>query len=433
MSLPRLKAVLTAKLAVLSANLVFFIVLASIPIPLAQDTGAPPPRIVQRAGLAPFADVEAANVSRVSGTIRRGQSLWHVLKAHGIVRADIQPAIAALNQHLDPHAIKPGQKYEIERDAQHKLVAYRFHADLLTSYIVERAAEGGFTAHVKKKALQKQIETLTGSIGTSLYESIAEKGESPELILSFSDIFQWDIDFFTDPQPGDSYRIVFESYYLGDRRVRYGNILAAQYENNGKTITAFYFKGGDKQRGYYDWDGQSLQKTFLKSPLNYRRISSFFSWGRRHPILKRIRPHLGVDYAANRGTPVEAAADGVVVETGYQARGLGRFIKIKHPNSQFMTAYGHLHRLARGIRKGVRVTQKQVIGYVGSTGLATGPHLHYTFYENGRPVNPLRILNTSTVPVATEDLEAFKRQSLDNLRMLSAITGDNDSNCRLRF
>lgn len=373
------------------------------------------------------------NIKPVSGVIRYGQSLWHILKRQRIVDRDIQPAIDALNRELDVRLIRPGQKYELEKDSLRNLISYRFHPDLLTTYVVERDSSGAFICRIDKKELNKRIQTLTGTITTTLYESVIDQGESPELIVAFTDVFQWDIDFFTDPQPGDHYKIIYEAYFLEDRFFQYGNILAGQYSINGEILTAFYYKDHNGKGGYYDWEGQSLQKTFLKSPLNYRRISSYFTFGRRHPILKKVRPHLGVDYAANSGTPVVASADGIVVETGYQYRGLGRFIKIKHPNSKFKTAYGHLRGFAKGIRKGSKVVQNQVIGYVGSTGLATGPHLHYTFYEDGRPVNPLQILNNSTDPVEPQELALFKARAITHLEMLSELPDGALYACRLKY
>ena len=205
--------------------------------------------------------------------------------------------------------------------------------------------------------------------------------------------------------------------------LRYGKILAAQYVLQSKELTAIYFDNSPNDDGYYTLAGESFQKTFLKSPLNYRRISSYFSYARRHPILKIIRPHYGVDFAAPTGTPVSAAADGVIIDKGYD-RGIGKFIKIKHKNPRFVTLYGHLSRFAKGIKKGKQVHQRDIIGYVGKTGLATGPHLHYTFYENGKPINPLKIKNTSGDPINKENLAKFglvKQQMLTYLDSLERI------------
>jgi murein DD-endopeptidase MepM/ murein hydrolase activator NlpD len=203
---------------------------------------------------------------------------------------------------------------------------------------------------------------------------------------------------------------VYEKSYLleTDESVGYGKILAAQYISASDTFTAIYFDNNPGDDGYYDLKGSSFQKTFLKSPLNYRRISSHFSYSRLHPILKIYRPHFGIDYAAPKGTPVSAAADGVVINKGYN-KSIGNFVKIQHNNARFVTLYGHFSRFGEGINKGVRVTQKQIVGYVGRTGLATGPHLHYAFYDNGRPIDPLKIKNTSVDPVLPENRQRFQK------------------------
>jgi len=219
----------------------------------------------------------------------------------------------------------------------------------------------------------------------------------------------FEADYALDPARPDS---------LGEF-IRYGRVLSGQYRSGKDVRTAVYFEPGE-HGGYYDLEGKSFQKTFLKSPLNYRRISSHFSGGRRHPILKIVRPHYGVDFVAAEGTPVVAAADGVVIEKGYEGGGLGNFIKIRHKNPRFATVYGHLSGFGPGIAIGKAVQQRDVVGYVGRTGLATGPHLHYCFYENGRPVNPLKIKNSSGDPIPVAELERFKGIREEQLALLAA-------------
>ncbi|MBN1541924.1 M23 family metallopeptidase, partial [candidate division KSB1 bacterium] len=194
-------------------------------------------------------------------------------------------------------------------------------------------------------------------------------------------------------------------------------ILAGNYTQKDSSYTAFYYKNSGGKGGYYDAEGRSFQKTFLKSPLNYTRISSHFTGARRHPILKIVRPHYAVDFAAPIGTPVSAAGDGVIIEKGYN-KGLGKYLKIRHTNKRYVTRYGHLNGFAPGIEKGAVVQQKQVIGYVGKTGLATGPHLDYAFYDNGRPINPLKIKSSSGDPIAPEERGAFEQVKLLSLAQL---------------
>lgn len=358
---------------------------------------------------------------RSAGIIHYGESLWDIFRKNRIVDADIPPAISEFKKICDPRDIQVGAHYKLVQDSLNRLVSYEYQPDITTIYKIKKDSSGLFSGTIENQPLVKKIKTISGTISSTLYQSIMDKGETPELIVNFTDIFQWDIDFFIEPQVGDSYKMVYEAYYLNERFVKYGRVLAAQYCLSGKTFTAFYYDNQLGKGGYYDWNGQSFQKTFLKSPLNYRRISSYFSLGRMHPILKRIRPHYGVDFAAPSGTPVVAPADGVVIEMGYQKGGVGRYLKIHHTNTHFVTLYGHLKAYARGIKKGVAVKQRRVIGYVGMTGLATGPHLHYTFYENGRPINPLRINNISADPLKPEQVVPFQHDMMPLLAKLAEI------------
>jgi|Deesub1362B_J571_1020462.scaffolds.fasta_scaffold04114_2 murein DD-endopeptidase MepM/ murein hydrolase activator NlpD len=354
-----------------------------------------------------------------AGSFRPGENLWNLFSRLGIDREDALRAIRKMRDFLDMKRIRAGDRYEIARDSLNRLLFYRYQPSPFVTYEIRRDSSRQFIATVIRREPERRIEILEGAIRTTLYESMRRHGAKPELILAFSDIFQWDIDFFTDPQPGDRYRLVYEAFYLDSIFTGYGRILAAQYILQGKPYTAFFYQPPGKKAGYYEWSGQSFQKKFLRSPLNYRRISSYFSPGRRHPILKRVRPHYGIDYAAPRGTPVVSPADGTVVELGYKPRGVGRYLKIRHDGTHFVTLYGHLQSYARGIRKGVHVRQRQVIGYVGSTGLATGPHLHYTLYENGRPINPLRLHNISADPLQPAEIPAFQQRVFPYLRMLA--------------
>jgi len=333
----------------------------------------------------------------------------------------------------DTRRIKPREIYKIEKDAADQFLRFIYQPNVETEYIIYKDQMGELTAKRNSGELERKVKSVKGSIQTTLYDAVLGLGETPELLIAFSDIFQWDIDFFIDPRQGDEFKIIYEVFLLPndssviksqkERFVRYGKILAAQYVLQGENYTAFYFDNSPKDDGYYTLDGESFQKTFLKSPLNYRRISSYFSYGRRHPILKTIRPHYGVDFAAPTGTPVSAAADGIVIKTGSDNQ-IGNYVKIRHKNQRFVTLYGHLSRFAKGIKAGTAVKQKDIIGYVGKTGLATGPHLHYTFYENGKPINPLKIKNTSGDPICETNwhkFEAVRSQMVTYLEELDRI------------
>jgi murein DD-endopeptidase MepM/ murein hydrolase activator NlpD len=236
--------------------------------------------------------------------------------------------------------------------------------------------------------------------------------ENPELILKFAEVFEWEIDFLTEPQRGDSFRLIFEEYDLNGNFVKYGDILAAEYRSGRHVNQAVIYQIPNGRKDWFDPSGKTVRKAFLKSPLNYRRISSRFSYSRFHPILKKYRPHLGVDYAAPAGTPIVSSADGVVISAGWKG-GLGKAVEIRHANG-FVTSYGHLSAIARGIRSGARVNQKDLIGYVGSTGNSTGPHLDYRVQVNGRFVNPLKMIAPPVEPIKPEYLADYQAHR-DNL------------------
>ena len=245
----------------------------------------------------------------------------------------------------------------------------------------------------EQKTLQRRLLEIRGAIDGSLYETLQRQGYPPKLSVQFAEIFAWDIDFFVETSAGDSFAMLVEELWWKGKRVDFGRILWARYTGKRTgTLEAVYFNGA-----YYAPDGTPLRRQFLRSPLTYRRITSFFTKRRFHPILRKYRPHHGIDYAAPYGTPVSSVADGVVLYAGWKG-GYGKFVQIRHANG-YVTGYGHLSRIARGIRRGVRVKQGQVIGYVGSTGLSTGPHLHFEMKFNGRYVNPLRIRPPRTKPL----------------------------------
>lgn len=232
------------------------------------------------------------------------------------------------------------------------------------------------------------VETVRGVITDNLYDSCIRAGLPASSIMDLADLFAYDIDFATDLRQGDTFAIHFQEEVKDGKRIRVGPILAAEMVVSGEQYQAFHYKLPDGYEGYFDFQGDSLRKLFLKAPLSYSRISSKFTYKRLHPILKIYRPHLGIDYAAPRGTPVSSLGSGVVTYLGRKG-GFGNYIEIRH-DQNYRTAYGHLAGFAKGLRRGSRVTQGEVIGYVGSTGLATGPHLDFRFYKNGKPINFLK-------------------------------------------
>ena len=364
---------------------------------------------------------------RKEGTFRHGETLEKVLIRDVYDRVLANELIRSFAKVFDVRRIRTDRKYSILTDSTGLVHGFEYYPEVDKTVRVTRDTLGTLRPQLIQHPLLRRVLTLSGDVETTLYEAVREMGEGDELIISFSDLFQWDIDFFVDPRAGDEFRMVYEAEYaldpsqpdsLGDF-IRYGRVLSGQYRSGVVVKTALYFREGD-QGGYYDLQGNSFQKTFLKSPLNYRRISSHFSGGRRHPILKIVRPHHGIDFVAAEGTPVSAAADGIVIEKGYEGGGLGNYVKIRHRNPRFVTVYGHLSGFGPDLTAGKSVQQRDVIGYVGRTGLATGPHLHYCFYENGRPVNPLKIKNSSGDPIPSSAMERFNEVKNAQLALLEA-------------
>ena len=261
---------------------------------------------------------------------------------------------------------------------------------------------------VQKVPIPYTTETVgvRGKIETSLFEAVTSTGESDVLAMNLADIFAWDIDFILDIRKDDSFQALVEKRYRDGQWAGYGHILAAEFTNQGETFQAFLYQDGDRRPDYFDAEGQSLRKAFLKAPLSFSRISSGFTMRRFHPITKTWKSHPAIDYAARPGTPIKTVGDGIVIKKGY-TRGNGNYVKIRH-NSSYETLYLHMKGFARGIAQGKRVAQGQTIGYVGSTGLATGPHLCFRMYKNGAPVNPHRVKAPSAKPVSAENLADFK-------------------------
>lgn len=344
----------------------------------------------------------------IEDVVKKGDYLSKILLDKGVSYNTIEYLSKNKRNVLNPTKIKVGNKYTflMSRDSVPQPKFWIYELDKL-NYAVYCLSDS-ISAWSGQKEVITRVEHVGVEIKSSLWNAMVDAGCDPNLILELSDIYAWTIDFF-GIQEGDSCKVIFEKQYIDDDTVScgIGDILAAYFKNSGEGHYAFaYTQDGKKE--YFDEEGANLRKAFLKAPLNYRRISSKFSNGRMHPIYHVVRPHHGVDYAAPSGTPVQTIGDGTVIEKGWDNKGGGNYMKIKH-NSTYTTTYMHLKGFAKGISKGSKVKQGQVIGYVGSTGASTGPHLDFRLQKNGTYIDPLKFKSPSANPVKKEDIERYKR------------------------
>ena len=359
-------------------------------------------------------------------TIESGDTLASIFANKGIP-ATTTHQIARLNkQTRQLRYIKPGQEIQLLLDDERKLRQMKYIPDITRTLLIQRGEDQSFTSQMINYQLDAYPVYREGRIENSLFEAAANADIPEDVIMDLAAIFGWDIDFSLDIRKGDRFGIVYEELYKDDVKIRNGRILSAEFVNNGKTYRAVYYTDPAGESDYFSPDGKSMRKAFLRSPVEFRRITSRFTNKRWHPVLSKWRSHKGVDYAARRGTPVLASGDGKVIFAGTKG-GYGRLIVIQH-GGRYTTAYGHLNGYARGIRTGKKVKQGEVIGFVGSTGLATGPHLHYEFRVNGVHRNPLTVKLPEAKPVHSAHLEHFKentRAYLSMLRLMDRTLADN--------
>ncbi len=336
--------------------------------------------------------------------VKRNEFLADILLRNGVDYSVIDYIARNTKDTFDVRHIKYGNTYHIFYTTDSVPRALYFVYDITpSSYVLYHLVDSVYAVRGEKEIVTR-IATTKGNIQSSLWNALVENKADPNLANELSEIYAWTIDFF-GLQKGDSYKAIYETFYVDDNYTGLGRVMAASFNHGSKDLYAFYFEQNGKG-DYFDTAGNSLQRTFLKAPLRYSRISSGFSNSRMHPVLKIRRPHHGVDYAAPAGTPVHTVGDGVVVKKGYQKNGGGNYIKIKH-NGTYSTTYMHLKGFAKGIKVGQHVNQGDLIGFVGSTGLATGPHLDFRFYRNGRAINPLKVESPPSKPVEENYRAAF--------------------------
>ncbi len=333
--------------------------------------------------------------------------------------------LAARSRKVFPLSqLRAGQSYSLSLQDD-SLVSFIYDIDREHQLSIRCEGEG---CDVDRVAIPYtvQTETIYGTISSSLFEAVASSNESAELAVALADIFAWDIDFIRDIQEGDAFSALVEKRYRDGQPAGYGRILAAEFNNQGQPYQAILFQDGDNPPQYYTPDGKGMRKAFLKAPLNFSRISSGFTKKRFHPVLRVWRPHLAIDYAAPTGTPVRTVADGTVVKRSYD-RSNGNLVRVRHANG-YETTYIHLNKFVKGLKVGKRLKQGDLVGYVGSTGIATGPHLDFRMFKNGRPINPATVKSTTADPVSKGNLVAFQAEAV---RLLSELEGGNIQQARV--
>jgi len=361
---------------------------------------------------APAGSVSSAPGRVIDGRLERKETLAKSLQRHGLA-----PSLATLIQRqlkpkFDFRRSRAGQRYSVTLDAKGALTTFHYSVSKSEHYWLERDGKT-WRAWREESDVRREKKKIAGVVATSLVDAIEDSGarDQERLAQDFAGIFAWDLDFSRGVQPGDEFRILYEHAFAAqgkgrERSLGPGRILAAKYHGAGGELAAIYFESEPGRGGYYRPDGSSVQGQFLAAPLNYSRITSSFSPARFHPILRRTRPHFGIDYAAPVGTPIWSVASGIVTHSGWMS-GYGRLVKIRHADG-YESYYAHLSRFANGLRVGQVVRQKQVIGFVGSSGLSTGPHVCFRVTKDGAYVDPQRVRITKSDHIAKSDWAAFK-------------------------
>jgi hypothetical protein len=361
--------------------------------------------------------IPADSFDQVAGHIKPNGFLSDILLKHGVSMTEIDEAIKNSRSVFDVRNVRSGNNYILfcDRDSIGRARYLVYEHDPTTCYIFSFNDSLNITPF--RKEIKREIKYVSGTIETSLWDAMIGGGLHPSLAVELSEIFAWTVDFF-GLQKGDCFKVIYEELYIDDKLLGTGKIYGAQFNRTGSEVIAIPFiQNGNES--YFDADGTSLRKAFLKAPLQFSRISSRFSSSRMHPILRIRRPHFGVDYAAPVGTPVHSIGDGRVIAATTE-NGSGKMVKIQH-NSVYATAYLHLSRFGDSIASGVFVKQGDIIGFVGSSGLSTGPHLDFRFYMNGSPVDPLKVDAPPVEPVSEENIARFEKSKTVIMSLLGTI------------
>ena len=361
--------------------------------------------------------INCSDLILIRDTVQPQQNLSDILSKYNVPNAVIHSAASSSSPLFDVRKIKAGNPICMICDNNPtQKVRYFVYEINPIDYVVFNL-EDPITISLGKKPVRIEIDAVSESIESSLWETLLAKEIDPEIAIKLSEIYAWTIDFH-HLQKGDSFQVIYEKKFIRNKFICIGRIRAARFYHQDKFFYAFNFEQ-NANASYFDEHANSLEKTFLKSPIKFSRITSGYSKRRFHPVLKKYKTHFGIDYAAKIGTPIMSTGDGVVVKTGYDSKN-GRYVKIKH-NGIYTTQYLHMSRIARGIKPRAKVKQGDIIGYVGSTGLATGPHLCYRFWKNGRQINPFKEDIPSVEPVKKENLQKFNEQMAELKQQLNAL------------
>ncbi len=343
----------------------------------------------------------------VSGKVKSGQFFSTLLGSLGMDAKDAYDLTMACDSVFDVKKLRVGNSYEAyysSPDSTAKTLEYLvYERDRESQVVFSCRPPFGAKVHMKETVVESKYAEVT--ITSSLWNAMVDAGVSPLLIASISDIYAWSIDFFA-VQKGDRFKVLYEQKVCDGEVIAIDTVRYAEFSHGGSVLPMVMFNQHDGGNIWWNEKGESMRKAFLKAPLQYSRVSSGFSYARRHPVTRRVQPHTGVDYAAPKGTPVMTIGDGVVTSVKYEGAG-GNTVRIRH-NSVYSTAYLHLSKYAKGLKAGQRVRQGEIIGYVGSTGRSTGPHLDFRVWKNGSPINPLKMDSPPAEPLKKENMDSFE-------------------------
>ena len=355
--------------------------------------------------------------------VKTGDTLGSIFARAGLGPTTTHAVVNLNKQTRQLTHIRPGEKLALLKDGDDQLNQLKYMPDVTKTLVIKRLEDKSYSSEMVHHPLEPIPTYKSGIIDSSLFLAAEKYGVPDNIIMELAGIFGWDIDFALDIRKGDSFSVVYNELYKDGVKIRNGRILAAEFTNQNKKYQAVYYTDPKDESGYYTPDGKSMRKAFLRSPVTFSRISSRFSLKRWHPVLSRWRSHKGVDYAASRGTPIRASGDGKVKFVGTKG-GYGKVIFLQH-GGKYTTVYGHMSRFAKGVRNGKRIKQGQIIGYVGSTGLASGPHLHYEFRVNGSHRNPLTVKLPAAEPINKAYMNHFRKEIKTNLSLLQLMSNQS--------